>query len=263
MSFKPPGSALFFPPSSIRELEKVHFVDIYRYVFPSHLQAVGGLVLVFWIMSVLLAGPVIPSLDGPKILDRPGHANTESAVAPTTEPGTEAVKTAALPVDQSAMETIDLEVQPGLTPLLIQQRSLWLPVEGVSPADLYDSFDDPRGRSRKHRAIDIMAPRGTPVRAPEGGTIVALRTHRLAGISVYQVGPRKRYSYLYAHLDAWAPGLEVGRQVKGGDLIGFVGTTGNAPESAPHLHLAIHELSDSRRFWAGKPINPYPLRWRD
>jgi murein DD-endopeptidase MepM/ murein hydrolase activator NlpD len=142
----------------------------------------------------------------------------------------------------------------------LRARRLAVPVQGVAPESLIDSFGEPRGAgTRLHRAVDIMAPRGTPVRAVEGGTVARLDSSAAGGISVYQFDPDGRYCYYYAHLDAYAPGLKEGAKVERGELLGYVGATGNAPRATPHLHFAIYRLSDAKQWWAGTALNPYPV----
>jgi murein DD-endopeptidase MepM/ murein hydrolase activator NlpD len=142
----------------------------------------------------------------------------------------------------------------------LRQRRLAFPVEGVKPESLIDSFGEPRGAgTRLHRAVDILAPRRTPVRAVEAGTVARLDRSAAGGISVYQFDPDERYCYYYAHLDGYAPGLTEGAKVARGQLLGYVGTTGNAPPGTPHLHFAIYKLSDAKQWWAGTALNPYPV----
>jgi murein DD-endopeptidase MepM/ murein hydrolase activator NlpD len=136
-------------------------------------------------------------------------------------------------------------------------RRLLIPVEGVAAAALRDSFDEGRG-SRQHQAIDILAPRNTPVVAVEDGTVAKLFHSRFGGITLYQFDPSGRYCYYYAHLQGYAPGIGEGDTIERGQTIGFVGTTGNAPADTPHLHFQIYELTPARRWWEGKAINPYP-----
>jgi murein DD-endopeptidase MepM/ murein hydrolase activator NlpD len=136
-------------------------------------------------------------------------------------------------------------------------RRLGFPLAGFEHA-LRDNFDERRG-ARRHAALDIMAPRGTPVLAVDDGRIAKLYRGPMAGISVYQFDPGATRVYFYAHLDRYAPGLAQGREVERGDLIGYVGSTGNAPSHAPHLHFAMHELGDDKRWWKGKAVNPYAL----
>lgn len=142
----------------------------------------------------------------------------------------------------------------------LRDRHLTLPVEGVDRDRLHDSFDDPRSQGRVHRAIDIMAPRGSPVFAVENGTVARLDDSQAGGgIVVYQYDPGRTYVYYYAHLEKWADGLEEGDRVGRGQVIGYVGTTGNAPPDAPHLHFAITLADADGRWWNGVPINPFGL----
>ena len=141
----------------------------------------------------------------------------------------------------------------------LRARRLTLPVD-VSPERLADTFGDPRGAgTRLHRAVDILAPRGTPVRAVEAGTIERLDVSAAGGISVYQFDRDERYCYYYAHLDRYAPGLKEGADVARGEVIGYVGTTGNAPANTPHLHFAIYRLSEAKQWSAATALNPYPV----
>ena len=140
---------------------------------------------------------------------------------------------------------------------VLRRRDLEIPVEGVDDDDLRDTFRDARGGGRSHGAIDIMAPRGTRVVAVEGGTIAQLFDSRQGGLTVYQFDPTATYTYYYAHLDRYAAGLKEGQTVRRGDVIGSVGSTGNAAEDAPHLHFAIFRLTPERQWWKGAPINPY------
>jgi murein DD-endopeptidase MepM/ murein hydrolase activator NlpD len=137
-------------------------------------------------------------------------------------------------------------------------RELTVPVEGVSEDQLTRSFSDQRG-SRIHEAIDILAPRHTPVKAVEEGTIARLFYSKAGGITIYQFDPTERFCYYYAHLDRYAEGLAEGQQVRKGQVIGYVGVSGNAPKDTPHLHFAIFRLSEAKRWWEGTPIDPYDV----
>jgi murein DD-endopeptidase MepM/ murein hydrolase activator NlpD len=142
----------------------------------------------------------------------------------------------------------------------LRQRDLKLPVDGVKRSDLKDTYYDARsGGARTHEALDIMAPRGTPVRAVEDGRIEKLFTSKAGGLTVYQFGPAETYCYYYAHLDSYADGLHEGQTVHQGDLLGYVGSTGNASADAPHLHFAIFRLTPEHQWWKGEPIDPYPV----
>ncbi len=133
---------------------------------------------------------------------------------------------------------------------------LLVPVEGIAPDDLDDTFSARRSGGRTHRAIDIMAPRGTPVLAISDGEIVRIHTNRLGGKVVYLRSADGAYDFYYAHLDAYAPGLEVGQTVRQGDVLGTVGNTGNARSTPPHLHFQVLRRSGRGR---GTPVNPYRL----
>jgi peptidoglycan LD-endopeptidase LytH len=144
----------------------------------------------------------------------------------------------------------------------LRRRSLALPVRGIDAEELVSSFDDARGQQRRHEAIDILAPRGTDVVAVEDGKVAKLFTSVAGGLTVYQFDPSEQFVYYYAHLDSYAPGLKEGMMLRQGDVVGAVGTTGNAPEGTPHLHFAIAKLDPDRRWWGGTALDPY-LVWHD
>ena len=135
--------------------------------------------------------------------------------------------------------------------------SLQIPVAGVARAQLRDSFDEAR-RGGRHEAIDIAAPTGTPVHVVDDGTVVKLFTSVPGGLTLYQFDPSRRFSYYYAHLDRYADGVHEGMALRRGDLIGYVGSTGNAEKNAPHLHFAVFRLGPERQWWKGEAVNPYP-----
>src|SRR6267142_498499 len=138
-------------------------------------------------------------------------------------------------------------------------RSIIIPVQGVSAAAIQDTFDETRGTSRRHEATDILAPRGTPVIAADDGVIKKLFLSKPGGLTIYQFDPAEQYSYYYAHLDRYADNLHEGTTVNRGDVIGYVGNSGNASANAPHLHFAIYRLTPERQWWKGEPINPFPI----
>ena len=137
-------------------------------------------------------------------------------------------------------------------------RDLVVPVEGIQPDALVRSFDEARG-GRRHEAIDILAPRNTPVMAIEDGTVARLFYSKAGGITLYQFDPTGRYCYYYAHLERYADGLTEGQELRKGQVIGYVGTSGNAPKETPHLHFAIFRLTGAKRWWEGIPIDPYDV----
>jgi murein DD-endopeptidase MepM/ murein hydrolase activator NlpD len=138
---------------------------------------------------------------------------------------------------------------------------LLIPVDGVRAAQLVDTYSQARaGGARVHDAIDIIAPRGTMVIAAAEGTVEKLFfSNGGGGITAYVRSPDRRWSYYYAHLEGYAPGLAEGRRLRRGDPIGRVGSTGNANPTGPHLHFAIHRMEPADRWWQGRAINPYPL----
>jgi peptidoglycan LD-endopeptidase LytH len=143
----------------------------------------------------------------------------------------------------------------------LRSRSLGIPVRGLRADDLVSSFTDARGR-RRHEAIDILAPRGTDVLAVEDGEVAKIFTSDAGGLTLYQFDPTKTFVYYYAHLDSYAPGLKEGSLLRRGDVVGAVGTTGNAPKDTPHLHFAISKLDPDKRWWGGTALDPF-LVWRD
>ena len=141
----------------------------------------------------------------------------------------------------------------------LRERILAVPVVGKYPADVGATFRDGRSGGRQHNAADIMAPRGTLVLSADDGVIRRLSRNALGGITIYATDPEERFVYYYAHLDAYAPDLRVDQRVQRGDVLGYVGTTGNAPANAPHLHFQIMRLLDRDRLWDGVPIDPKPF----
>ena len=137
---------------------------------------------------------------------------------------------------------------------------LTIPVAGVPPTALVDSFDDVRGGGgRVHGAIDIPAPRGTAVIAAGDGRVEKLFESRLGGHTLYERSVDGAISYYYAHLDGYAPGIVEGLVLRRGQQIAFVGSTGDADPSAPHLHFEVHRMAPGERWWQGTAVNPYPL----
>ena len=139
---------------------------------------------------------------------------------------------------------------------LIPTGSLRVPIDGVDIEALKGGFEEHRGQ-RPHEAIDILAARNTPVLAVESGTIAKLFVSNAGGITIYQFDPSGRLAYYYAHLEKYADGLHEGQVVAQGDVIGYVGTSGNAPPNTPHLHFGVFELGDDKRWWQGRAIDPY------
>ena len=143
--------------------------------------------------------------------------------------------------------------------VIVGPSGLALPVTGVKPDQLTDTFDAARSAGRRHDAIDIMAPEGTPVIAAADGTVEKLFNSVRGGLTIYVRSPDQKWEYYYAHLQRYAPGLHEGQDVKRGQVIALVGHTGDASAAGPHLHFAINTMGQGERWWQGTPINPYPL----
>ncbi|MHB9878947.1 M23 family metallopeptidase [Pacificimonas sp. ICDLI1SI03] len=169
--------------------------------------------------------------------------------------------TNAIPPEEIATdppEDIVFSPSPSATPELMA-KELTLPVAGYDLSDLTPQFDDSRGEGRAHQALDFMAARGTPVRAVDDGVLVKFFDSDQGGITIYQFDPTESWVYYYAHLDSRADDIEEGDAVRRGQVIGTVGSTGNADDDAPHLHFAIEQLGPEKNWWQGEPVDPYPV----
>ena len=137
---------------------------------------------------------------------------------------------------------------------------LAIPVAGIKAAQLTDTYTQARaGGARRHDAIDIMAAEGTPVVAAADGLVEKIFNSAQGGLTVYVRSNDRRWTYYYAHLQRYAPGLAEGQKVRRGQLLGTVGHTGNANPAGPHLHFAINQMQPNEKWWHGAPVNPYPL----
>lgn len=130
------------------------------------------------------------------------------------------------------------------------------PIDGMNIESMKGGFSEVRG-SRGHEAVDILMPRGTPIHAVTDGTIEKLFYSKAGGITIYEFDTDGRLCYYYAHLERYADGVHEGQHVSKGDVIGYVGTSGNAPPNTPHLHFAVFELDADRKWWHGRPLDPY------
>jgi murein DD-endopeptidase MepM/ murein hydrolase activator NlpD len=144
-----------------------------------------------------------------------------------------------------------------LEPLRVM--GLLVPVRGVQLSKIEDSFDAPRDGGRRHDAVDILAPRGTPVVSASDGWVLRVGTNALGGNVIWTTDPEQRFVHYYAHLDRYAKGIKTGDRVQRGTVLGYVGTTGNAPPDVPHLHFQVMRVNDARRWWDGTPVNPRPF----
>ena len=148
---------------------------------------------------------------------------------------------------------------PTSSDFALLSSELTMPLAGVDPAKLQSNFNSLRSGGRRHEALDIMAPRRTPVMSAAAGRVLKLFTSRAGGLMVYAADSAERFILMYAHLDGYAPGLHDGQPLTRGQLIGYVGFTGNASPKAPHLHFAIARTDDVRRWSKGTPVDPLPL----
>ena len=146
---------------------------------------------------------------------------------------------------------------PDTSAVSLVPPALLVPVEGVSPDRVPDTFNARRG-GRTHRAIDILAPRGTPVLAVTDVTVYRVRNTGPGGLAVYAVDASERWMFYYAHLDRFRAGLARGTKLAQGDTIGYVGTTGNAPPDTPHLHFQLMRARFDTRWWDGDAVDPRP-----
>lgn len=181
----------------------------------------------------------------------------DAVVAPNPAPfspedsGSTGISVAGPPAEEAAAPATAAEprAHPG---------GLLIPVTGIAPNQLIDTFNDKRGGGI-HEAIDIMAPLKTPVVAVDDGKVVKLFNSVPGGLTLYQFDATEKFAYYYAHLDSYASGVVEGKDLKRGDLLGYVGVTGNANPLTPHLHFAVFELGPEKHWWEGSAINPYPL----
>ncbi|MEO5818530.1 MAG: M23 family metallopeptidase [Gemmatimonadaceae bacterium] len=202
--------------------------------------------------------PAAPSPISDKSL-RPGADVADPAV---TIRGTPAAVVEALKGDTAAsFSQVDTAFVFRATEpdLVVLQREIAIPVSGVLAKDLYDTFSEVRGGTRQHEALDILAPRGTPVFSATNGRVLKLFDSKPGGLMVYATDSSEKFILMYGHLDAYAPGLADGQVLRRGQQIGVVGTTGNAPPGTPHLHFAIARSADVKQWWKGAPVNPFPL----
>lgn len=165
-------------------------------------------------------------------------------------------------VSPAALEAAGVSMAPiRRTALSFSLDRLMIPVAGITRDDLMDTFTARRSGGRTHRAIDIVAPSGTPIVAISDGRIVRKHTNRLGGKVLYLRSPDGRYAFYYAHLRDYATGIEQGATVLQGDTLGYVGNTGNARHTVPHLHFQVIEAGNrsDRRLFGGQKLNPYPL----
>jgi peptidoglycan LD-endopeptidase LytH len=194
--------------------------------------------------------PIVPDARGTPVAvvdtrDGPREPETPVATSGGSSPAAPRAPIGEVPAGGNAIAELNL-------------RRLQLPIDDADVDAMEGSFAERRGGgARGHEAVDILAPRHTPVRAVEDGTIAKLFVSKGGGITIYQFDPTGRFCYYYAHLERYARGLHEGQRVWRGEVVGYVGTTGNAPPNTPHLHFAVFQLTDEKRWWEGRPLDPY------
>ncbi|KPL49936.1 endopeptidase [Xanthomonas axonopodis] len=186
------------------------------------------------------------------------NAASAAPVAASAPAAATAPMVASAPVADAAPASMPVATNLAQSPDTATQGSgLLIPVQGIGAGQLQDTFTDARSEGRVHDAIDILAPTGTPVVAVADGMVEKLFTSDRGGLTVYQFEPSGKYCYYYAHLERYADGLAEKQSIKRGQVIGYVGSTGNANPAAPHLHFEIHRLGPEKQWWKGEALNPY------
>lgn len=234
-------------------MARQHSVTTERALFLAVFGAV--LTLTFW-LGFRVQRPPNPEM--PAVVGQPTPTVTPSlqpsptlSVSPTPSP-LSSPPPSPLPSLSATAAPMSGESTAAPDPLII-------PVQGVRPEQLRDTFTEARSEGRTHNANDIMAACGTPVVAAVEGKILRLFTSERGGLTIYQIGNDNRTVYYYAHLSRYADGLAAEQTVAQGKLIGYVGDTGNAGPGNCHLHFAMWTVTDPKKFWNGEDINPYPL----
>jgi murein DD-endopeptidase MepM/ murein hydrolase activator NlpD len=204
--------------------------------------------------------PETPASPGVSAAGSPGDA-------PAVSSSGESISAAPAPRDCTdiarAIATADVRTPPSPSDAIayLRHRTLALPLPDLEPRQLRSSFAEKRSGSRAHEAMDILAPRHTPVLAVDDGCVAKLFESKAGGLTIYQFDPTLTYTYYYAHLERYADDIDAGDPLRRGEVIGFVGTSGNAPPDTPHLHFAIFITGVEKRWWEGTPIDPFEV-WR-
>ena len=192
----------------------------------------------------------------------PAAVPVQAPAAGTAMPGASSQPTPVLSPTATPTPVAGPGDATAATPVVPAARTasgLVIPVAGVQASQLVDTYTQSRSEGRLHEAIDIMAPAGTPVVAAVDGPVAKLFTSERGGLTVYQFDTDGRRVYYYAHLQGYAPGLAAGDMLRQGEVLGYVGSTGDASPTAPHLHFSVGDLGPEKQWWKSSPINPYPL----
>jgi murein DD-endopeptidase MepM/ murein hydrolase activator NlpD len=203
----------------------------------------------WWARTRLLVEPAASEEIALADLPPPSATPSHGARRPGSPADRSDVDHASIPTDRDGAADAQTE---------LRQRGLQLPVDAALVESMRGQFNDKRS-GHTHEAVDLMAPRNSPVHAVEDGTIARLFLSKAGGTTIYQFDPGQRFCYYYAHLAGYAEGLREGQSVSKGQVLGYVGTTGNAPPNAPHLHFAIFELTPAKHWWQGRAIDPFTV----
>lgn len=232
------------------------------------LSLVGGALFGAAGIFAFMFCPQLPAADTPATINPPQQSAMPTAIsnAASAADASHPWLPPAIPRDGANSPSPQSTTAAPVTPVIVAPTStespsspLLIPVVGIKASQLADTYTDARSEGRIHDGIDIMAPGGTKVIAADDGTVVKLFSSNQGGLTVYEFDPTERFIYYYAHLDSYAPGLVEGKQLRRGDPIGLVGSSGNASEAAPHLHFEVSVLGPEKLWWKSTPINPYPL----
>jgi peptidoglycan LD-endopeptidase LytH len=218
----------------------------------------GRIEIISYVECALVVAIVLAAVSMARGYGMSSAIDTSAATADTARGAAVATPASALD-DQDPPEPTGTET---VTPddLALLTREIAMPLDSIDPMKLRSNFDERRGGgTRQHQALDLMAPRGTPIRSAAKGRVMKLFESGNGGLMAYAADSSERFILVYAHLDAYAAGLTDGAPLARGQLIGYVGSTGNASPSAPHLHFAIARSADVQRWSKGKAIDPLPV----
>lgn len=209
----------------------------------------------------LRGSPVVPAAEPSSASARPAFTSAlpPSSSAESSHSSVPSSSASAASASSRIRTDVPASASAGQSAIdALRQRELRVPIDGVPVESMRGGFDERRDAGgRPHEAVDLLAPRNTAVHAADDGTIAKLFVSKAGGNTIYQFDPSEHFCYYYAHLERYTGGLRNGAHVSRGDVIGFVGTSGNAPPNTPHLHFAIFELTPEHHWWEGTAIDPY------
>ena len=205
--------------------------------------------------------PVRGARDETRILpSAPPRDSRRGSTARGSSPSTPSVGARALPGQADPDVATAASAARGATEIeALREMDLMVPVDGITPAQIPDTYWSKRDGGRLHRAADIMAAKGTPVVSSVEGAVLKVGRNTTGGIVVYTTDSERRFVFYHAHLDKVAEGLADGSTLRQGDVLGYVGTSGNALPNAPHLHFQVMRMPADGRYWEGMPVDARPF----